>query len=212
MAAFAGLADSGSATVHEAAHRTRRGHGRPVNCRSAAWKSRRACSARGCVSGSRAGRIWFRRRRFYRGRTDLELAVRRDGRPRASICTHSDVEQYRSGCTILIRAISGRRSALSVDRGTRLPKHRRSPSRTGHRTPRSPSHDALGTRESIASTCVSLPLARGDLGEELERVEPLRRHRDHTVDGLQRSADHDRGIAVEHALEFSVRRRSDDDV
>ena len=31
----------------------------------------------------------------------------------------SDVEQYRSGCTILIRAISSRRSALSVDRGTR---------------------------------------------------------------------------------------------
>jgi len=65
-----------------------RGHGRPVNCRSAAWKSRRACSARRFAFGSRAGRIWFRRRRSYRGRADLELAVRRDGRPRASICIH----------------------------------------------------------------------------------------------------------------------------
>ena len=30
----------------------------------------------------------------------------------------------------------------------------------------------------------SLPFARGDLREELECIEPLRRHRDHAVHGL----------------------------
>src|SRR4051812_45099818 len=67
-----------------------------------------------------------------------------------------------------------------------------------------------GDRSSWRSSL--LPFPRGDLREERKRIEALRSHRDHAIDGLKRSADDDRGIAVENSLETAIRRRANDDV
>ena len=57
-----------------------------------------------------------------------------------------------------------------------------------------------------------MPLARGDLGKKRERVEALRRYRDHAINRLQRSAHDNRSVAIEDSLIPPVRRGTNDDV